>query len=322
MISTSSVAAVAGQPLPPITVTLEDALGNVETDDDSSVTLSVAPDPVLYGTTTVNAVDGVATFDNLYLDTSGNYSFVATDATDGITTIVYPSPVTVAASKATHLAFIEGPSDTTAGNAISPAVMVAVEDQYGNIVTTNNSRVNLNLVGGPCEAFLLGTANLQVQNGVATFKGLSILKAGDYSLKATDRGLAGATSDTFAVTPGPAVQMRFVDQFPWLDSSGKDFNVQVALYDKYGNLATNDTSSVTLSLGAHPKSGVLTGNITAAVVNGIATFDNLSLSEEGLYTFVATDSGGIPAINSRPFLVGDWKFWRDCDRNESLLQDI
>jgi len=49
----------------------------------------------------------------------------------------------------------------------------------------------------------------------------------------------------------------------------------------------------------------------------LATFDNLSLNEEGLYTLVATDSGGFPAVTSWPFLMGNWKCGRDWACPES-----
>ena len=93
----------------------------------------------------------------------------------------------------------------------------------------------------------------------------------------------------------------------------------MALFDKYGNFAANDNSTVTLSLGTHPKNGALSGVLTAPVVNGIADFDNLSVNEEGLYTLIASDSGGIPAIASWPFLVGDWKFGRVWDCSETRV---
>jgi S-adenosylmethionine hydrolase len=144
---------------------------------------------------------------------------------------------------------------------------------------------------------------VKVQDGLATFANLSLDKAGEYALKATDHCLSSATSTSFAVTPAAAVRMVFFD-IPSCDSNGKTFKVQVALFDRYGNLATNDTSSVTLSLGAHPKNDVLTGTLTAVVVNGIATFDDLSLSGEGWYSLVAMDSDGIPSISSSLIYFG------------------
>jgi hypothetical protein len=207
-----------------------------------------------------------------------------------------------------------------------------VEDQYGNIVTSDNSYVILHVRGplskerdrdydldggfpggvdrfgdfalsAACESRHLHTYRVQVQNGVAVFSNLSLDKAGTYTLKATDDCLAAATSNSFAVTPAAATRMVFLDM-PCINGRSKTFGVEVALFDKYGNLATNDTSSVTLSLGTHPKNAVLSGTLTEAVVNGVATFDGLSLSPSGCYALVAADSNGIPSVVSPHFYFG------------------
>ena len=316
-----------------VTAVIEDQNGNVLTNDSfTHITLSLAPDPILNGTTTVTAVNGVATFTNLTLDTSGNFSFVVADPTDGLAASAPSTPIAISPAAAAQLAFIQQPTNTTAGNVISPAVTVAVEDQFGNVVTTDNSYVTLRVGAGGstdgddnvllssflsrgfgpirdsdwngrCANGFHHTLSVKVQDGLATFANLSLDKAGEYALKATDHCLSSATSTSFAVTPAAAVRMVFFD-IPSCDSNGKTFKVQVALFDRYGNLATNDTSSVTLSLGAHPKNDVLTGTLTAVVVNGIATFDDLSLSGEGWYSLVAMDSDGIPSISSSLIYFG------------------
>jgi hypothetical protein len=68
-------------------------------------------------------------------------------------------------------------------------------------------------------------------------------------------------------------------------------------------VATNDTSQVTLSLGMHPASAVLSGTQSVAVVNGVATFNDLSLSAPGLYTLVATDSNAALTATSVRFCI-------------------
>jgi len=66
---------------PPIRVAVQDALGKTITSSSLAVTLSLATSPAggrLLGTTTVNAVNGVATFTNVMIDRGGNgYSLVA-----------------------------------------------------------------------------------------------------------------------------------------------------------------------------------------------------------------------------------------------------
>lgn len=67
---------------PPVTVRIEDADGALVTGADNAVTIAIEDNPgggTLGGTTTVNAVDGIATFDNLTVDAIGSgYTLRAT----------------------------------------------------------------------------------------------------------------------------------------------------------------------------------------------------------------------------------------------------
>ncbi len=70
----------AGKTLGTVQTTLEDAYGNVETGDKTdTVTLNVStgPSTQMGGTLTETVAAGVATFSNLVLNTSGNYSLAA-----------------------------------------------------------------------------------------------------------------------------------------------------------------------------------------------------------------------------------------------------
>lgn len=96
-------ATVAGQPIvPAIQVAIEDGTGTVVTASSGSVTLAVGSGAgVLAGTTTVAAVDGVATFSALHIDTAGSgYTLIAsagalTSATSSGFTIAAPGPPTI-----------------------------------------------------------------------------------------------------------------------------------------------------------------------------------------------------------------------------------
>ena len=91
-----------------------------------------------------------------------------------------------------------------AGAAISPAVQVSVEDANGNVVTSDNSSVTIAIGANPGNGTLSGTLTVAAVNGVATFNGLSINKAGTgYTLTATDGSLTAATSNAFDVTAYP-----------------------------------------------------------------------------------------------------------------------
>ncbi|MHC4089453.1 MAG: leucine-rich repeat domain-containing protein [Planctomycetota bacterium] len=67
--------AYSGEPIvPPVEVAIEDALGNIVTDATDAVTLVIDANPsaaTLSGTTTVNALGGLATFDDLAIEETG-----------------------------------------------------------------------------------------------------------------------------------------------------------------------------------------------------------------------------------------------------------
>src|ERR1700693_1604079 len=89
---------------------------------------------------------------------------------------------TVAAVAPAQLVFNPQPGNGVYGSALSPAVTVYVEDQSGNIVTSDNSTVGLSVGGGPAGATLSGTTSVQAVNGVATFNNLFVSAAGAYTL--------------------------------------------------------------------------------------------------------------------------------------------
>jgi hypothetical protein len=174
---------------------IEDGDGNVETSDDSNVTLTVAsgPSSILSGTVTVQAINGVASFSGISLDTAGTYTLFVSDAGDNVsgtssnTMVVNPA----AASKLAFAAPI--------ANGISPAVVVDIEDRFGNVVTTSDSTIKLAIHSGPSRAKLSGTTSVSAVNGVATFDILSINTSGTFTLKATSRLLEPITSNKFVI---------------------------------------------------------------------------------------------------------------------------
>jgi uncharacterized protein (TIGR03382 family) len=69
-------------------------------------------------------------------------------------------------------------------------------------------------------------------------------------------------------------------------------SLEVELQDAQGNVFTESTATVTLGLGENAAGGQLLGSTSAAVVNGVAKFDGLSLRKVGTgYTLVASALG-------------------------------
>jgi hypothetical protein len=286
----------AGVDIPSLSVSVEDQFGNVVTGNTSNVTVAISNDGsdpgggTLSGTATVAAVNGVATFTTLSINDAGTgYTL---KATDGVLTAATSTAFNVA-STATKLIFSTEPTNTTAGVTMS-SVVVTIEDGNGSVVTNNTSNVTIAIgTNPPGNGVLSGTLTVAAVNGVATFSTLSINKAGTgYTLTAADGLLSGATSTTFNVA-GPASKLAFTTQPQSTTATVTMAAVVVTVEDASGNVVTNNTSSVTLAIGTNPPgNGVLSGTLTVAAVNGVATFSTLGINKVGTgYTLTATDAG-------------------------------
>ena len=290
---------------PAVTVLIQDANGSTVTNDTSSVTLTIAANPgsgTLAGTTTVAAVNGVATFGNLSINNAGQGYTLAAD--DGSLTGATSSSFNIAGAPA-KLAFAQQPANTVAGASITPAVTVLVQDANGSTVTNNSSNVTVSLGNNPAGGTLSGAKTAVAVNGVATFSGLSIDKAGTgYTLTAADGALTGATSSGFNITVGAAAKLAFVQQ-PNNAAAGASISpaVTVVVQDAYGNTVSGDTSNVTLALTPNPSGGTLSGTTTVAAVNSLASFSGLSINKAGTgYTLTAAD-GALTGATSNAFSI-------------------
>jgi hypothetical protein len=141
---------------------------------------------------------GTGTF-SVALFSAGAQSLTAVDTVTG--SITGSATVSVTPAAADHLLFLQQPTDTAAGQTISP-VIVEVVDQYGNVETSDNSdTITLSIGTNPSGGTLSGTLPVTVAGGVATFSDLSIDLAGmGYSLHASVGGaLPDIDSDPFNV---------------------------------------------------------------------------------------------------------------------------
>src|SRR6266481_2169792 len=291
----------AASPLANVVVSVEDANGNVVPGSTASITITSTPAGVS-GTTTVTAVNGVATFSNLVFTKSGSYTL--TSAGTGLTSATSNS-FTIAAGAATTLAFTVQPTNAIAGAAITPAVQVSIEDANGNVVTTATNAVTIAIGTNPGGGTLSGTATAAAVAGVATFSTLSIDKTGTgYTLAASSAGFTGATSTAFNVTPGTAAQLAFTVQ-PTNVVAGAAIApaVQVSIEDAKGNVVTTATNMVTIAIGTNPGGGTLSGTATVAAVAGVATFSTLSIDKTGTGYTLAASSAGFTGATSTAFNV-------------------
>jgi hypothetical protein len=298
----------AGQPITPaVQVAIVDPSTSnpIAFDNSDAVTVAIANNPgggTLSGTLTVTVSNGIATISDLSIDKAGlGYTLNANSA--GLTQVT-SGAFAINPAAADHLLFVQHPTDTTAGQPISPAVTVEILDQFNNVLTNDNTdTINLSLNGA---GTLNGTLTQMVTSGVATFGDLSVNQAGTgYMLNANSTGFAQITSDTFAITAAAAHHLLFSQQ-PTDTPAGQTISpVVVQVVDQFGNVVSNYSGMVTLSLNDNPMTGAtLSGTLTVNVVNGVATFSDLSIDLAGDgYTLHATIGGGLADIDSDPFNI-------------------
>ena len=308
---------------PAVTVAVEDANGNVETTDNATtVSLAIGTNPAggtLTGGSAVTVAKGIATFSGLSINTAGT-GYTLTASSTPSRTAATSAAFNVTPGAPTKLGFVQGPSNTAAGAAITPAVTVAVEDANGNVETTDNATtVSLAIGTNPAGGTLTGGSAVTVAKGIATFSGLSINTAGTgYTLTASSTpSRTAATSAAFNVTPastGPPTKLAFV-QGPSNVAAGAAITpaVTVAVEDANGNVETTDNATtVSLAIGTNPAGGTLTGGSAVTVAKGIATFSGLSINTAGTgYTLTASSTPSRTAATSAAFNVtsgasSDW----------------
>jgi hypothetical protein len=206
---------------------------------------------------------------------------------------------------AVKLGFTGQPSNTTAGVAMHPLVTVAIQDALGNTVTSETNVVTVTIGTNASGASLTGTTTVVAVNGIASFSNLRIAKAGaGYTLKAETTRLTGATSTPFDITAGPATTLRFTTQ-PTNAMGGGAITppVEVAAQDSVGNRAVGFEDRVTVELGGNPAPGTLSGTTVVNAVDGVATFNDLSIAPVSTGYTLRASAGALTSVTSAPFSI-------------------
>jgi hypothetical protein len=293
-----------------------DTNGNVVAGARELVVLTVtgspgSKPPTLYGGTKVTLENGVVNFQSLSIDKAGSYTLTATS--QGLTPAV-SDPFEITPSAGAKISFsiriVGGP----AGAAFATQPVVTVVDLYGNLATGSTAEVSLSLINSDSlaaslgsQATLSGVTKAKAVNGVVTFKGLWIDKAGRYTLMATTSGMAAVVSGYFDITPAAAARLVFSTQ-PVNSAAGSALTVNppaiaVAVQDNYGNIVTDSTAEVSLAIT--PNTGtvgaVLSGATKIKTQYGVADFAGLSIDKTGTGYTLTASSSGLDSATSEPF---------------------
>jgi len=280
-----------------LTVCAEDSGGNVDTTFNGKVTLALGKDPgggKLSGMLTAQAVNGIAEFSGLTIDTEGS-GYALSAASSGLSPAISAPLDITAPGIATHLVMTTQPASlTTAESGFS--VAVAAVDDSGTVDKFFQGQVALSVEDAASNTGILsGTLTVQATLGVATFSGLTIGSVEDNEiLQAASAGLGAAVSDPFDVTPaGTATQLVVTTEPPSSVAPGNGFGLTVAAEDGLGNVDATFNGSVTVALPGGPFGSFasLVGTLTVQAANGVAVFSGLTLDQAASCELSVTTAG-------------------------------
>ena len=174
----------AGTIIGPINVSVTDSAGRPATDYLGMLTMTIDSGPAgatIGGSPHALLVNGVANFSDVALPKAGTYTL---KVSDGVLTTTSARLTVTADAGSSRLVLLSGATaGLEAGEKLSP-VIIGIVDQYGNAVTSNHSKIVLTVASGPADGAFKGTTSVTAANGKATFSGVSLSQAGQYTLSA------------------------------------------------------------------------------------------------------------------------------------------
>jgi hypothetical protein len=260
-----------------LTVTAEDALGNVATGYTGTVHLTSTDPGFVNATGDSTLTNGVGTF-NFAMKKAGTQTVTATDTVDSSITGT-SNNVTVTPGPANHFT-ISAPSTATAGTAFN--LTVTANDLYGNTVTGYSGTVHFSST----DAAATLPADSTLTNGVGTFS-VKLRTAGSQTVTAIDSVTSSITGTSNSIAVSAASASHFVVSAPSSAAAGAPFDVTITAFDQYGNIATGYAGTVHFT--STDNSATLPAD--AILTNGTGTF-SATLKTNGSQTITATDTVG------------------------------
>ena len=285
-------------------VSAEDSLGNIDQSFNGTVSVSLFTNPgnsSLGGNLYAQAVNGTATFTNLTLNVA-DPGYILQAIYSGLSATT-TAAFTVSPGQASKLVMVsQPPTSVTAGAGFG--FVVEALDSSGNLATGFGGTVTAVIGSNPGGSTLGGSVTATASNGVATLSGLFLNFADPgYTIQATSTGITAATTNSITVTAGKATQLVATTEPAGSVNAGSSITFVVAAEDHYGNIDTTFSNLVSVSLTSNPGNGTLGGTTTVGPVNGVATFNTLSLTAAGAGYVVQASSSGVTAGTSTAFTV-------------------
>lgn len=290
----AAIVASTGASTATITITARDDHGNPIPDVAVSLSATGAGN-VLTQPSGLTDASGVAT--GFLYSTHAEAKVIS--AVVGGTGLDQADTVVVSPAPASAMIFLVQPAGTTVGIAITPAVQIEIQDQFGNRQTGSTAPVTMGFGTNAGGATLSGGGPVNAVAGVATFAALTIDKSGmGYTLSAGSPGLSNALSASFNVSAGAvsATTSSVVVSPATLTAGSGSSTITVTARDAGGNPVVGAT--VTLAATGLGNSIVQPGAPTNA--SGVAA-GSFSSTGAGVKTITATASGVV--LDQKPTIT-------------------
>ena len=192
-----------------------DNYGNVVTSFDGEVTAALASGSAgrLSGTTTVAAVNGEASFDNLISDTSGSIALTASASANGTSVTSPPTgSIVVSPAPANHFVVTTSFANPDVAGSVG-TVTVTAEDQFGNIAGSSPDQymgtVDLSSTDSQVANLPTNYTFTAADAGSYTFTSVALKTAGSQTITATDSADDATTGTSVAVNVVPGRRQGF-----------------------------------------------------------------------------------------------------------------
>ncbi|MCA1800198.1 MAG: Ig-like domain-containing protein, partial [Actinobacteria bacterium] len=276
-------------------VIVRDAEGNAVANESVIFEVTSGGGTVDPATAVSTDENGIATVTNWTLGSEAGTDNNTLSATVEGTSLTQTFTASATAGPASQVSFDVQPAPTTvAGQIITPAVVVEIQDSFGNLVDDAANEVSIALTT-PDGATLSGTLTQAAESGVATFSDLSVDQTGNYTLTASTSGLDSAESESFEITAGDADAASSdigADPLSGLTANGADAStLTITVRDGGGNLLEGEPvffeitggtgGTLSTGLGTTDATGQATATLTSVDANTITVTGYLGSDNSG-----------------------------------------
>ncbi len=306
------------------TVTINQAVGQADPTNTSPILYTVVFSEPVIGFATGDVTFAGSTSGGTKVDTvsgsGANYTVTVTGMTTSGSLIA-----AIAASQATDLAGNNNAASTSSDNTVTwdvTAPTVTINQAVGQVDPTNASPITFTVVfSEPVTGFATGDVTFTGTAGgtkVGTVSG----SGANYTVTVTGMTISGTVIATIAVGVaadlagnGNTASTSTDNTVTWNRATHLGFGqgptdaiyrstispaVTVLVLDDNGFVVTESSASVSLTLA--PAGPTLGGTVTVAAVNGIATFNDLTVDQVGTYSLNAA-SAGLIGTSSATFSI-------------------